>query len=184
MGSDAGGGILGGARVGAQVMVWIAGGALVLMSFVITLETLVRKFAGFSFGSVNEMSSYLFAISSAWALGYALVEGAHIRITMLRNVFGPRVRAAFDIVAWLVFLVVFAVIAYRATELAWDSYLTNARAPTPNRTQLFLPQALWAFGMFTAVLAAVLLGVQSLRLRSTRPLAPVEEAEAELENLK
>src|SRR5690606_24423466 len=140
-----------------------------------TAETLVRKFAGFSFGSVNEISSYLFAISSAWAFGYALVEGAHIRITMLRSVCSPRLRAALDILALLVFLTVFAVVAYRASELAWDSYLTNARAATASRTPLFLPQALWAFGLIATVLTAVLIGVQSLRSRSTRMLSPVDE---------
>ncbi len=168
----------------AQVMVWVAGGALVIMSFVITAETLVRKFAGFSLGGVTEISSYLFAISSAWALGWALVEGAHIRITMLRDACRPRARSVLDVFAWFVFLIVFGAIAYRATELAWESYMTNARAPTPNRTQLFIPQALWAFGMVVTTLAGVLLGLQALRSRSTQALSPTDEVEAELEHLK
>ncbi|WP_019169976.1 TRAP transporter small permease subunit [Pseudaminobacter salicylatoxidans] len=169
---------------GTKVMVWIAGSALILMSFVITAETLLRKFAGFSLGGVHEFSSYLFAVCSAWAFGWALMQGAHIRISVLREKCSPRARAALDVLAWAAFLLVFAAISYRGIALAWESYVTNARSPTPSRTQLYIPQALWALGLASTVVIALHLGLRSLRERSLRMFAPADEVEAELEHLK
>lgn len=169
---------------GAKVMVWCAGASLIVMSFVITAETLLRKYAGFSIGNVHEISAYVFAISSAWALGWALLEGAHIRISALQAQFGPAGRAALDLLAWFAFLVVFAIIAYRACDLAWESYTTGARAPTTMRTLLFIPQALWALGMVATVLVAVHVGYKALRDRSLQIMSPADEVQAELEHLK
>ncbi len=169
---------------GAKLMVWVAGGALIITSFVVTIETLLRKFAGFSFGGVHEISAYVFAISSSWAFGWTLMRGAHIRISALRDQFGPHVRGALDVLAWIAFLLVFSAIAYRAAELAWESYITEARAPTPSRTLLFIPQMLWAFGFAGVVLAALRLGFRVIGERSTSSLAPMDEVEVELEHLK
>lgn len=171
-------------ETGARLMVWLAGASLIVMSFAVTLEALLRKFAGVSLGNVNEISAYVFAISSAWAFGWALLQGAHIRIAALRGRFGPGGRAALDVLAWLVFMVVFVIIAFRACDLAWESYATGARSPTTMRTLLFVPQALWAFGLVMTALVAVHIGYRALSDRSTETMAPADEVEAELEHLK
>lgn len=169
---------------GAKVMVWIAGAVLIAMSFVITAETLFRKFGGFSLGGVHEYSAYLFAITSAWAFGWALLQGSHIRISLLREKCGPRMRSILDILALVAFLLVFAAIAYRAVELAWDSYATNARSPTASRTPLYIPQAFWALGFVGTVLTAIHIAYRVIRDRSTDILKPADEVEAELEHLR
>lgn len=171
-------------RKGAQWLVWIGGVSLVLMSFVITAETLLRKFAGYSIGGVDELSAYVFAISSAFAFGWALIEGTHIRISALRALTSPRVQAALDLAAWAVFLIVFAAIAYRAADLAWESYITGARSATPARTLLYIPQAAWVLGLVYTVVAALYLGYRVLVERSTKIIAPADEVENELGHLK
>lgn len=171
-------------ELGAKIMVWCAGASLIVMSFVITAETLLRKYAGFSIGNVHEISAYVFAVSSAWAFGWALLQGAHIRITALQAQFGPAGRALLDLFAWLAFLIVFAIIAYRACDLAWESYTTGARSPTTMRTLLFIPQALWALGMVATALVAVYVGYKALRDRSLQIMSAADEVQAELEHLK
>ena len=171
-------------ETGAKLMVWLAGASLIIMSFIVTLEALLRKFVGISLGNINEISAYVFAISSAWAFGWALLQGAHIRISALRGRFRPAGRIALDILAWLVFLIVFAIIAFRACDLAWQSYATGARSPTTMRTLLFVPQALWAFGIVMTTLVAIHIGIRTVRERSAEIMAPADEVEAELEHLK
>ena len=171
-------------ELGAKVMVWCAGGSLIVMSFVVTAEALLRKYAGFSIGNVNEISAYVFAISSAWAFGWALLQGAHIRITALQGQFGRTGRAVLDLLAWFAFLVVFIVIAYRACDLAWESYVSGARAPTTTRTLLFIPQGLWALGLVATALVAVYVGYKALRDRSLQSMSAMDEVQAELEHLK
>jgi TRAP-type mannitol/chloroaromatic compound transport system permease small subunit len=171
-------------RKGAQWLVWIAGASLIVMSFVITLETLLRKFAGVSIGTVFEFSAYVFAISSAFAFGWALIQGTHIRISVLRSFVHPRVQAVLDVIAWAVFLVVFAAIAFRAVDLTWESYVSGARSPTPARTLLYIPQAFWAFGLVCTTLTALYLGYRAIVERSTRVITPADEIATELEHLK
>jgi hypothetical protein len=52
------------------------------------------------------------------------------------------------------------------------------------RTLLFVPQALWAFGMVMTALVAIHIGIKTVRERSAEIMAPADEVEAELEHLK
>ena len=49
---------------------------------------------------------------------------------------------------------------------------------------LFVPQALWAFGMVMTAMVAVHIGIKAVRARSTEIMTPADEVEAELEHLK
>lgn len=174
------------ARV-ATFLVWISGLVLIIMAFVITIEALMRKFLGHSFGGVDEITSYVFAVTSTIAFSYAVFERANIRIDVIRDRFGPRIRFALDIIAWASFVFVFIMISYRATELAWQSYSDGARSITPLRSWLFIPQGLWALGLMMTCIAALSLGWRVLsawrkgqKQVAEKILAPTSEVEIEL----
>ena len=168
----------------ARFFVLIGGLALIITAFVITTETLIRKFADTSLGSVFELTAYVFAISSSWAFGWALLQGTHIRIEILRDSVGPHARAALDLLALVCFTAVFGVITYRAIDLTIDSYQMGARSLTPARTLLFIPQSLWALGFVVTFTCAAWLLVRVVVARSTRVLVPKSEVERELEHLR
>lgn len=171
----------------AQILVWIGGAALIVMAFVITVEALMLKFFNHAFGGVDEITKYVFACASSCAFAYAVFEKANIRIDIVRNRFGSRIRLVFDIIAWAVFVLVFAVIAYRGVELAWQSYESGARSITPKRMLLFIPQGIFAFGLVMTVLAGLVIGWRALRLllsgrseAASALLSPSSEAGREL----
>ncbi len=169
---------------GARVMVWVAGAVLILMAFFITGDALLRHLIGISTGMAFEFGSYAFAIASTWTMGLTLFERGHIRIELLRNAMPARIRAAFDLVAWLSFLIVSGLLALRATDLAIESFESGARANSTVRTLLFIPQGLWAFGFIMAFLISIALGMRVMRDRSTEAISMRNEVAAELEHLE
>ncbi|TDK48677.1 TRAP transporter small permease subunit [Antarcticimicrobium luteum] len=174
----------------AQVLVWICGGALIVMSVVITVEALMRKFLSHSFGGVDEITAYVFAVTTTFAFPFAILQRANIRIDILRNLFGVRVRLLLDVMAWAAFTLVFALIAYRACALALQSYAEGARSITPLRSYLAIPQGAWAAGLVASVLASLSLALRAVALwRSGRAaaaaalLSPSDEVAQELSHI-
>jgi TRAP-type C4-dicarboxylate transport system permease small subunit len=171
----------------ARLFVWVCGSALIGMSFVITIEALMRKFLDHSFGGVDEITSYVFAVTATWAFPLAVLHRSNIRIDIVRAHLPVRARLVLDLIAWASFTVVFAFITYRAAALAWDSWQTGARSISPLRSYLVIPQGLWALGLVLCLVTSFLVGLQALaRLahHETRAagalLAPGDEVAEEL----
>ncbi len=175
---------------GARMFVWICGGVLIVMSFVITLEALMRKFLNHSFGGVDEITAYVFAVTTTFAFPFAILQRANIRIDILRERCPASVRVILDILAWSAFTLVFGMIAWRACGLALQSWHDGARSITPLRTYLFIPQGLWALGLGACVVASLSLAFRAARLAlagnsqgAAALLSPMDEVEQELSAL-
>ena len=156
-------------------LAYLAGAALLLASFYITLDVLGRRFAGISSGATDEFGGYALAVGGMWALAFALTTGAHVRIDVLLPHFPPRMRALLNYAAMVAMAFFAAVLAYYTWKLAIESFVTDARAMSFLRTPLFLPQGCLALG-FTALAAQAivifLVGlVESLRRRRFAELA-------------
>lgn len=140
------------------------GAALLVMAFVITVEALLRKFSPVTIGGVDEITAYVFAAATTWAFGWAVIERANVRIDLVHRRLGMRTRVALDLLAVVATLAVFGLIAWRAVELAVQSGLEGARAITPMRTLLVVPQAAWAAGLVFMTLVLLVVLVRALRL--------------------
>ena len=167
-------------EAGSKLLVWLSGLALIAMAFLVTVEALLRKFAGMSLGSIDEIVMYVFAASATCSFGYALFKRAHIRIEIVRGLFPAPVRAAMDLFAWAVFAAVFTVLAISAIDLAWSSYQAGARSVTVLRVPLAWPQGLWALGLTFTALAAFAVAARTYVRRSMAPMTPANEIELEL----
>lgn len=174
----------------ARVLVWVCGSALIVMSFVITVEALMRKFLNHSFGGVDEITSYVFAVTTTFAFPFAILQRANIRIDIVRNLFGRRLRIAMDILAWGSFTLVFALITYRACLLALQSYEQGARSISPLRSYLAIPQGLWSIGLVATVIASLALAIRAIALwrdgqkdAAMALLSPSDEVAQELSHI-
>lgn len=164
----------------SRMLVWLAGASLIAMAFLVTVEALLRKFAGFSLGSIDEIVMYVFAASATCSFGYALFKRAHIRIEIIRGLFPPAFRSVMDIFAWTVFAAVFSVLAYYAVDLALSSYEMGARSVTVLRIPMVWPQGFWAVGLAFTALAAFAVAARAYARRTMVPLTPVNEVDLEL----
>jgi TRAP-type C4-dicarboxylate transport system permease small subunit len=142
----------------SRTAVWI-GGALTLASvLLISYDVIVRRVFGISLGGSDELSGYVFAIGTSWALAFTAMARGNVRVDVLYKHLPVRVAAVLDWLA-LVVLGVYAVyLTFYAYDVAMTSWTQNAAANTPLATPLWVPQTLWVLGLawFCIVLALML----------------------------
>ncbi len=139
--------------------IWVAGSLTLISALYITADVLFRRFSTTTLGGSDELSAYAFAISISWALSFATLERANIRIDALYQLLPTRLCALLDWVA-LVTLAIFIVFMTKyAGEVAMTSWTRNSTANTALGTPLWIPQFLWLAGLiwFCVVLALMLL---------------------------
>lgn len=90
---------------------WLGGGLVLAAALLIGVDVTLRKFFQTSIGGADELAGYALAVGSAWSLGAALVERAHIRIDSLYILFPRPVRLALDFVGLALLLAFFGLIA-------------------------------------------------------------------------
>src|SRR5690554_6355001 len=138
---------------------WFAGGLTLVSALYITADVIVRYFTSRPLGGADELSGYAFAISISWALSFATLQRANIRIDALYQYLPTRVSAVLDWIS-LVVLAVFIVYWTRyAATVAGLSWASQSTANTTFATPLWIPQYLWVAGLvwLCVVLALMLL---------------------------
>lgn len=183
----------------ARVAIWCGGAMLFLAAGIVTAEVLLRKGLGFLFGTSfvfsgsDEISAYLFAVGTSWAMAHVLMTRGHVRIDVLYSGFSPRVRSLLDIFALLVLGVFVAALLERAWDISSTSYVEEIRSNSPNRLPLAWAQLPWFAGIalfFIALVLAVLRSVLAVLRGDYTAAAAVagaatqdEEIESELSGL-
>jgi len=182
-----------GIRRASQVGLWLGGALVLLAAILIAIDVILR--AGFqtSIGGADELSGYALAIGSAWALGAALLNRAHIRIDSLYLYFPLRVRLALDVLALTLFVAFFGLVGWHGIGVLTQSWKAGSRSQSALEIPLVIPQSLWLIGLavflitgvalliFALVLAARGDLIQLSRLISTRSAA--EEVDDEVRGL-
>jgi TRAP-type C4-dicarboxylate transport system permease small subunit len=139
--------------------VWVGGVLTLASALLVSYDVIVRRLFGVTIGGSDELSGYAFAISTTWALAYAALERANVRVDVVYHHLPVRVAAVLDCLA-LVAMGVFAVyLTFHAQGVVAQSWQQGAAANTPLATPLWLPQSLWLAGLawFVIVLALMLM---------------------------
>jgi len=133
-------------------------------AFMIAVDVLSRKLLGVPIGASSEISGYVLAIGTAWALALTLLDRAHVRIDSLYTVLPVRLCALLDMLALIAFMVFAAFTTWQGGKVLVNSIQVDAHSLTPLATPLAIPQLLWVAGfvLFSAVL--LLLFVRAVML--------------------
>ena len=115
----------------SQVAVWLGGALLIFAALMTTVDVVLRKVLNWSFGGADEIAGYMFAISTAFAMSYALLQRSHVRIDALYTVLPPRVRTVLDVLAFLMLASFLVLITERAFAVWWGSYESSSVSITP-----------------------------------------------------
>ena len=145
----------------ALAAAWTAGATMIFASVMVTFDVLIRKLFNTTLGGADEISGYLFAIATSWALPFAFLRRANVRIDAL-YVHLPRIACAVVDLLGATLLAVFAVaLTWRGLALVADSVAIGARSVTPLHMPLVLPQSFWLAGwvMFSLCLLLVVFGI-------------------------
>lgn len=116
-------------------------------------EIILRSFFATSLPIVTEYSGYLVAMVFFLGSGWTLSGGGHIRVSLLRDRFGPENARRLDLATSIIAL---ALSAFMAFALASWAIGTGARGVVsffPSATPLWIPQALFALGPAILTLA-------------------------------
>src|SRR5215207_5176476 len=141
------------------------GGALVLAAAVlIGIDVLMRKFLARSIGGADELAGYSLAIGTAWGLGAALLDRAHIRIDSLYMLFPLRLRLLLDLIALALFLTFFGLMAWHGWGVVEQSWTSGSRSQSALETPTVIPQLVWFAGVIGFLCVGVLLLLHALIL--------------------
>lgn len=175
----------------AQIGAWAGGLLIAAAAFLVGIEVVIRKAFSLTIGGADELSGYALAISTTFALGFALIERAHVRIDSLYIHLPVRLAAVLDLLGVAVFAVFFGLVTWYGLGVVETSWRVGARSLSPLATPLVIPQALWIAGLvlflaITAILfARALLALWAGDLMTVRRLVGSrtlsEEIETEIE---
>jgi TRAP-type C4-dicarboxylate transport system permease small subunit len=146
----------------ARVAIWLGGAMLFSAACIVTAEVVLRKGLGalfgwnFVFSGSDEISAYLFAVGTSWAMTDVLIMRGHVRIDVLYGRFGPRTRALLDLFALLALLLFVGALFERSWDVALTSFTEEIRSNTPLRIPLAWAQLPWCGGIALFFLALAL----------------------------
>ena len=147
-----------------------------------------------SIGGADELAGYALALGTAWSLGAALLDRAHIRIDSLYVLFPRWLRLALDFAGLALLIAFFGLIARHGWSVVEQSWASSSRSQSALATPIVIPQAVWLAGLAVFVLIGITLLVHAVLLItggkpasaeheiSTRSAA--EEVEDEIREMK
>lgn len=96
--------------------------ALGLMVVLISIQVISRRLLDTPMVIADELSGWLLVITTFSALGYALMHGDHIRVTLLFERLSARARTAVEIGGGMLGVLLTGLLAWRTGVMAWDSF--------------------------------------------------------------
>jgi len=173
---------------------WVGGGLILLAAVLIGIDVLMRKFLNRSIGGADELAGYALAIGTAWGLGAALIDRAHIRIDSLYGLFPRKLRLLLDLAALVLFVAFFALMTWHGFGVVSQSWTSGSRSQSALETPTVFPQTLWIVGLLGFVIVGILLLLHAVSMIARGDLAGAgraigtrsaeEEIEDEIRDLK
>jgi TRAP-type C4-dicarboxylate transport system permease small subunit len=183
-----------GLRRFAQWGLWFGGTLILLSAVLIGIDVIQRKFFATSIGGADELAGYALAIGTAWGLGAALLDRAHIRVDSFYVLLSIRVRLMLDLVGLGLLLGFFTLVAWHGYGVLTQSWIAGTRSQSALETPTVIPQALWMAGLVGFVVIGVwLLAVAAAQIASGNLVAAsqlistrsaAEEVQEEIEDVE
>lgn len=176
------------------VLATVFGGIFLLLSVVVTVETISRKVFNVSLQGADELGGYALAVGSTIAFSLALMGRNHIRVDVFHEKFPRAMQAALNWLAIVSLAAFGAFIAWVAFKVIGDTLQYRSTAQTPWATPLIWPQGVWYAGLVIFALVAAGYALRATLLLLTRridtlnhdfhPKSAKEELKEELDDLK
>lgn len=141
----------------ARLACAIGGLGIIVLSLMIAVDVALRKLAGTSLGGTHEIAGFIFAVATAFAYPYVLLERANIRIDVIYNLARPSMRAVLDLIALVAVFAFVFMLSQSVYDLASASWTSNRMSVGLARVPLWIPQGLWMLGYVLFAITAALL---------------------------
>ncbi|MBM4332481.1 MAG: TRAP transporter small permease subunit [Deltaproteobacteria bacterium] len=133
-------------RVNRIFALAVCGFSLIFITFMVCTEALARNFFKFSFLGTQELSQIIVTWVVFPALAFALINGTHVRVTLMTRLLRPGLRAGCEIFSYLVGLIFFACFSYYAWPYFWQSWKIKEFPMAPVELPLWLAKLAMPIG--------------------------------------
>lgn len=154
------------------------GAIFVALICVLMVGQSIGRELGIRTGAVNDLVSWFCAAASFFAMAHAFKHGDFVRVTLLLEKLGPRMRRAMEIACLSVATVAVGYLAWWANRFTYDSWAFNEVAQGLLPIPIWIPQASFALGSILLLVAVVDELVIVLRGGKPSYVAAVEERHA------
>ncbi|MCB1388685.1 MAG: TRAP transporter small permease [Rhodobacteraceae bacterium] len=148
----------------SRFSVWLFGAGYLLIAVATTGDVMMRSVFGISTPAIYEISEYVFAIATTWGFAYVLFNRAHVRIDVVYQRLGARLRAWLDLASLLALGAFVAVLTWRAWLTLDETLLFGSRSRTALQTPLWIPQSIWLAGLAFFLLCLIFMAIYVLLL--------------------
>lgn len=156
--------LMAGIRHFSRAGLWLGGALILLAAILIAIDVVLRAGFNTSIGGADELSGYALAIGTAWALGAALLDRAHIRIDSLYARFPLRLRLVLDVFGIVLFTAFFGLVGWHGIGVFTQSWVAGSRSQSALEVPLVIPQAAWLVGLAVFLVTALMLLAHALTL--------------------
>ena len=125
---------------------------LIAILFLIVVQMMAR-WTGEVFSGAPDYAGYCMAAASFFAFAHALNRGTHIRVSILLNAVGPRVRRWLEIWCFAVATGLSWYFTFYATKTAYWSWKFNDVSQGQDATPLWIPQSSMVLGSLVFAIA-------------------------------
>jgi TRAP-type C4-dicarboxylate transport system permease small subunit len=119
------------------------------------LASVVGRLAGFNLRGSDAYAGYCMAAASFLALAHTLKRGEHIRVSLLLERFGGKLKRPLEIWSHAAGTFFCGALAWFSVRLAWQSHAYNDISQGNDATPLWIPQIAMAVGALVLLAAMV-----------------------------
>ena len=159
-----------------RVGLWFGGALILAAAVLIGVDVTLRKFFNASIGGADELAGYALALGTAWSLGAALLDRAHIRIDSLYVLLPRCLRLSLDFAGLALFIAFFGLIAWHGWSVVQQSWMSGSRSQSALATPTVIPQSLWLLGLALFFVVGLALLAHAAILIARRNVSAAEQA--------
>jgi len=119
------------------------------------LASVVGRMAGFNLRGSDAYAGYCMAAASFLALAHTLKRGEHIRVNLLLEHFGGKLKRPLELWSHAAGSFFCGALAYFSVRLAWQSHVFNDISQGNDATPMWIPQIAMAAGAIVLFVAMV-----------------------------
>jgi len=153
----------------------IFGGIFLLLSLLIVLETLLRKFFNLSLQGIDELSGYALALGACLAFSSALIGRSHMRIDLLYSKYPTWLRSLFNLLSIISLSLFACFLFYVSWQIIQETQEYGSTAPTAWSTPLIWPQGAWFAALALFSLISLLLVGKAMLLLFNKDLQQLNQ---------
>ncbi|MGJ7491793.1 TRAP transporter small permease [Variovorax sp. ZT4R33] len=131
------------------------GALCVFLIFVLMIVAGVGRQVNWHVSGLNDVVAWLCAAAAFLAMAHAFRHGDFVRVTLLLDSVGPKLRRILDVVCLLIASVSVAYLTYAATSFTWESYEFAEMATGLVVIPIWIPQATFVVGCWLLLIAMV-----------------------------